>query len=170
MEQRLQQLLQMESLSPSQFADKMGIQRSGISHILSGRNKPSFDFISKLMELFPSVNTEWLILGKGKPYKDNQVVVEKTVVPLVAEAKAAPEEESQVKSEPGLLFDEPEQTPVESPKPSENKSVEPVLSITQPSENQKIVNEQANCPQKSQGKMVEKVILLYTDGTFEIRP
>ena len=49
----------------------MGIQRSGISHLLLGRNNPSYEFIQKMMTAFPKVNYEWLILGKGKPYKDN---------------------------------------------------------------------------------------------------
>ena len=49
MRTRLQQFLQAENLSPSRFADQIGIQRSGMSHILSGRNKPGFDFIEKIL-------------------------------------------------------------------------------------------------------------------------
>ena len=71
MNERLKQFLTMENLTPGQFADIMGIQRSGISHLLSGRNKPSYDFIQKMMTCFPTLNIEWLILGKGKPYKDS---------------------------------------------------------------------------------------------------
>lgn len=71
MNDRLKQFLTMEGLSPAQFAEIMGIQRSGISHLLLGRNNPSYEFIQKMMTAFPKVNYEWLILGKGKPYKDN---------------------------------------------------------------------------------------------------
>ena len=71
MEQRLQLFLQMEQLTQSQFADKLGIQRSGVTHLLSGRNKPSFEFITRMLQTFPSLNAEWLILGKGKPYRDH---------------------------------------------------------------------------------------------------
>lgn len=71
MNRRLQQFLELEQLSSSRLADTLGIQRSGISHILSGRNKPSFDFIYKFIQKFPQINAEWLITGKGKPYKDN---------------------------------------------------------------------------------------------------
>ena len=71
MNERLKQFLAMESLTPGQFAEIMGIQRSGISHLLSGRNNPSYEFIQKMMTCFPTLNAEWLILGKGKPYKDS---------------------------------------------------------------------------------------------------
>ena len=70
MKDRLVQLLQSEQLSPSRFADILGVQRSGISHILSGRNKPGFDFIEKIVIKFPDINAEWLITGKGKMYKE----------------------------------------------------------------------------------------------------
>lgn len=71
MNRRLQQFLELESLTPSRLADILGIQRSGISHILSGRNKPGYDFLYKFLQKFPQINAEWLITGKGKPYKEN---------------------------------------------------------------------------------------------------
>ncbi len=70
MNRRLQQFLDLEQLSPARLADILGIQRSGISHILSGRNKPSYDFITRFLAKFPNINPEWLLLGKGKPYKE----------------------------------------------------------------------------------------------------
>lgn len=70
MKDRLQQFLTLEQLSPARLSDIIGIQRSGLSHILSGRNKPGFDFIQKLLLKFPSLNAEWLITGKGKMYKE----------------------------------------------------------------------------------------------------
>jgi len=70
MKDRLQQFLTLEQLSPSRLSEIIGIQRSGLSHILSGRNKPGFDFIQKLLLKFPTINAEWLITGKGKMYKD----------------------------------------------------------------------------------------------------
>jgi len=69
MNKRLQTLLEIEHLSPSQLADALGIQRGGISHLLSGRNKPSFDFLQKVLYKFPDINAEWLITGKGRPFK-----------------------------------------------------------------------------------------------------
>ncbi|MFA7115960.1 MAG: helix-turn-helix domain-containing protein [Bacteroidales bacterium] len=71
MNQRLQQLLTLESLTSAQLADKLGIGRSSISHILAGRNKPSYDFIRSILIKFPNLNADWFITGKGKPYKDS---------------------------------------------------------------------------------------------------
>lgn len=70
MKDRLQQFLTLEQLSPARLSEIIGIQRSGLSHILSGRNKPGFEFIQKLLQKFPSLNAEWLITGKGKMYKE----------------------------------------------------------------------------------------------------
>ena len=63
------QLINHLGLSASKFADEMGIQRSGISHILSGRNQPSFDFLIKLMNKYPDINLEWFITGQGEMKK-----------------------------------------------------------------------------------------------------
>ncbi len=71
MKERILKILSNEGLSATRFADIIGVQRSSISHIISGRNKPSFDFISKTLEKFPGINAEWLINGKGNMYKDD---------------------------------------------------------------------------------------------------
>jgi len=63
--ERLQQLLQHYSLSSSQFADQIGVPRSSMSHLISGRNKPSLDFVLKVILKFPEVNLYWLLNGKG---------------------------------------------------------------------------------------------------------
>lgn len=70
MNNRLQQFLELENITPARLADTLGVQRSGISHILSGRNKPGYDFIIKLLSKFPHINSEWLLMGNGKPYKE----------------------------------------------------------------------------------------------------
>jgi transcriptional regulator with XRE-family HTH domain len=69
MEDRLLKLLDTEQLSSAKFADAIGVQRSSVSHILSGRNKPSFDFLQKTLKAFPMLNAEWLILGEGDMYE-----------------------------------------------------------------------------------------------------
>jgi len=73
MNRRLQQILDLENITPAKLAEKIGVQPSGISHILSGRNKPSYDFINKLLLHFPNISAEWLITGKGKPYKNQSI-------------------------------------------------------------------------------------------------
>ncbi len=62
---RLDKLLRYYNLSASAFADKIGVQRSSISHLLSGRNKPSLEFVLKVIQTFPEVNLYWLLNGKG---------------------------------------------------------------------------------------------------------
>lgn len=62
-QERLQLILKMHSITPSSFADKLGVQRSNVSHVLSGRNKPSLDFLEKIVTHFPRVNAHWLITG-----------------------------------------------------------------------------------------------------------
>lgn len=63
--ERLERLLQYYGMSASAFADKINVQRSSISHLLSGRNKPSLDFVMKVVRTFPEVNLYWLLNGKG---------------------------------------------------------------------------------------------------------
>ena len=63
--ERLEHLLQYYNLNASAFADKIQVQRSSISHLLSGRNKPSLEFVLKVVKNFPEVNLYWLLNGKG---------------------------------------------------------------------------------------------------------
>ena len=62
---RLKKILEHHQLTASLFADRIGVQRSSISHILSGRNKPSLDFILKVTNTFTDVDIYWLLNGKG---------------------------------------------------------------------------------------------------------
>ncbi|MCW2120831.1 helix-turn-helix domain-containing protein [Flavobacterium sp. 7A] len=62
---RLEVILEYHTLNASAFADKIGVQRSSLSHLLSGRNKPSLDFILKILEEFPEVDLYWLLNGTG---------------------------------------------------------------------------------------------------------
>lgn len=63
---RLEKLFKYYGLSPAVFADKISVQRSSISHLLSGRNKPSLEFVLKIIKTFPEVNLYWLLNGEGK--------------------------------------------------------------------------------------------------------
>lgn len=64
--ERLSQLIRNKELSASKFADEIGVQRSSVSHVLSGRNKPSLDFITKVVLRYPDINPEWLLTGRGE--------------------------------------------------------------------------------------------------------
>jgi transcriptional regulator with XRE-family HTH domain len=70
MKERLLEFLRAENKSSAQLADEIGVQPSGISHILSGRNNPSLDFVLKMLEKYPFISTDWLLFGKGSMYKD----------------------------------------------------------------------------------------------------
>jgi len=79
MNRRLLQFLQAENITQSQFADILNVARGSVSHILSGRNKPGYDFIESLLLHYPQLNLDWLLTGKGKMYKDGS---EEPVIPL----------------------------------------------------------------------------------------
>ena len=149
MNRRLQQFLELEQLKPAQFADIMGIQRSNVSHILSGRNKPGFDFIQKFLLKFPSVNPDWLLLGRGKPLR---------------EQNAPPSQTRDSSPAPGLftpvieLEQNGESTAFESTAQSENDA-------------QNIMDdgsdENACRLQKVPARDVRRITLFYSDGTFQ---
>lgn len=66
---RIQKFIDLEKLTPAQFADSIGVQRSTISHILSGRNNPGYDVLVKILQQYKKLNAEWLILGTGNMIK-----------------------------------------------------------------------------------------------------
>ena len=140
MKERLLKIITSEGLSPSLLADKLGVQRSGISHILSGRNYPSFDFLQKLLENFPRLNAEWLILGQGSMYKST--VADHTDLFTAS----IPEEKTQL-----------------SPTLPENAQ-----NLSSGEERQKIfpVMEPEISPPAEPQKTIEKMMVLYTDKTF----
>ncbi|MEP0212840.1 MAG: helix-turn-helix transcriptional regulator [Cellulophaga sp.] len=106
---RLEKVINYYGLTAAAFADKVEVQRSSISHLLSGRNKPSLEFVLKVVTQFPEVNLYWLLNGKGS-------------FPFV-----------------------------------EKKETKPI-----PKENTKTIINKTDLK-----KEVSKVIIFYTDGTFE---
>ena len=66
MNRRLQQFLQSENISQSQFADTLQVARASVSHILSGRNRPGYDFLESLHLHYPELSLDWLFTGRGK--------------------------------------------------------------------------------------------------------
>jgi len=65
MKDRITQFLSSEGISPAEFADKIGVQRSSVSHVLNGRNYPSASFIQKMLGSYNTLNPRWLLLGEG---------------------------------------------------------------------------------------------------------
>ncbi len=83
---RLQKIIGYYNLSASAFADNVGVPRSSISHILSGRNKPSLEFVMKILSGFPDVDLYWLLNGKGNfpslEKSNSKKKIEQTEAPL----------------------------------------------------------------------------------------
>lgn len=73
MKERISEFLKRENKSSALFAEEIGVQPSGISHILSGRNKPSLDFVVKMLETYPYLAVDWLLFGKGEMYKPMEI-------------------------------------------------------------------------------------------------
>jgi len=65
MEERIKKFMDYKGISPSELADAIGVQRSNVTHVLKARNKPSFQFIEKLLQIYPEINAKWLLLGEG---------------------------------------------------------------------------------------------------------
>ena len=70
-EKRLEYFIANQGYNYSQFADLIGVQRSSISHIITGRNKPSYDFLQKVFQAFPELNADWLIMGRGRIFHES---------------------------------------------------------------------------------------------------
>ncbi|MBP9990198.1 MAG: helix-turn-helix transcriptional regulator [Bacteroidales bacterium] len=69
---RINLLLQAKNITARQFAEEIGIQPSGMSHILSGRNNPSLDFVMKVVRRYPEIDINWLMFGKGEMYESGK--------------------------------------------------------------------------------------------------
>ena len=144
MNTRLKQFLAAENISQAQFADTINVVRASVSHVLAGRNNPSYDFIRAIMDNYPALNIEWLILGKGKMYKEREA---------------------------GLLFEEPEQEAMpEMPESSLPETEIPLqvlgtqTNITSTTEINAI-NNIIQTPVKQ--RKVSKIIVLFDDGSYQ---
>lgn len=97
MKERIVALMDYFHMTPGQFADRISVQRSSISHILSGRNKPSLEFIQKILRHFPEINTDWLILGKGEIMDKQKTEIREDQKPAEADPeKALPAEKPSI--------------------------------------------------------------------------
>jgi len=158
MEDRLLKLLDTEQLSSSKFADVIGVQRSSISHILSGRNKPSFDFLQKILRAFPMLNADWLILGEGPMYEGESEPVRGNLFDQPAIRNSSQE------VEPART--EPETSPVSDP--DYDSEIEAAVAVR---DAVRAVNGDDAPPSvkddaASAGKSISRIILLYDDRTF----
>lgn len=152
MNTRLEQFIAAENISQAEFADTIGVARASVSHILSGRNKPSFDFITGMMQHYPRLNMEWLLAGKGKMYKD----------PLGAVA-AVPVPEETPAPDPDLFSAEPAPTTPRESQISGPTDVTPANTAFP--ERETPPPTQAKLPEPQ--RKIRKIVVFYDDQTFE---
>lgn len=150
---RIKQVILKENLTASIFADKIGVLRSSLSHILAGRNKPGADFIEKLLHHMPYVNANWLFTGVGEPYLEEVFRVESK--PVVQPESLHKESGAQL----DILQQLAEMFPEEYSMPE--KAVKEEVSAPVPEMVMKSI-EQAPIERK-----LVKIIMVYSDSTFE---
>lgn len=137
MNTRLKLFLEVNNLTQAEFADNINVVRASVSHVLSGRNNPSYEFIRSVMQKYPTLNIEWLMFGKGKMYKDGSAALQK------------PAEYTE-----GLIFPETIEDTPPLPAPEMSTPIETKASDTTP---QVVVNQ----------RKVSKIIILFDDGTYQ---
>ncbi|WP_027382163.1 helix-turn-helix domain-containing protein [Epilithonimonas caeni] len=163
---RITKVIEYSKLSPAEFAEEINVQRSSISHIISGRNKPSLDFITKIKVAFPDIEWDWLINGQGE-----MLISEKTAEPIIEEK---PEIVEKKKSSLPDLFslinddnfgmteneDKPEKSKPRESDISKPMSGKNILADSQPLEN-------FDKKQENSSKKIRRIVFFYQDGTFE---
>ena len=136
---RLAHILRAKNLTASQFAELMESQPSNVSHLLNGRNKPSLDFLIKLKEVFPEYSFDWIIMGKK---------------PITMNVPNPVSNDSQ-----DIKFEDDDKRVIEFDDIEENIPVMEHEIIEKDIEN----HEKTSCNHE-----IEKIMLVYTDKTFEI--
>lgn len=144
MREKLLLLMKNEGLTSSRLAELLGIRPSGISHILSGRNNPSFELVQKILRRFPDINPDWLLLDQGEMYRqqsDEHIEGEQNNINPTLGTSALAEQTTPITTSAPQA-----NTPIQS----EAKSEQPMSGVIP----------------IARGR-VKRVIVLYDDHTFE---
>ena len=154
---RLAHILRSKNLTGTQFAGLMGIQPSNVSHLLSGRNNPSLDFLVKLKETFPEYSFDWIILGK-KP------------ITMVEPCNAAeqPEILNQIEKDPNIKLDFGVAEENDASDDSDQSSVidEITEKLSFSADNQNVVINKHDFHKHDDRP--KKILIMYEDNTFEV--
>ena len=142
MREKLQKLMASEQLTASRFAELLGIQPSGVTHLLGGRNKPSFDLVQKILRRFPHINPDWLLLDSEQMYRADSELTN---------------------DQPNQTSNEVAETPVNVEKNSATQNT--TISESSTSANNSI--ERLATIGAVNRKNVKRVIVLFDDHTFE---
>lgn len=174
--ERISKVIEYSGLTPSEFADEIDVQRSSISHVTSGRNKPSLEFIIKIKSRFPEILWDWLVTGEGEMLKSELPEIHETEM-------KAPELNEEEKSKPTSLPDlftmmnededfGAEESEIESPKEPSGESFIPSRSQAE----EKIADSQrleSFIPQntfqnaENKGVAIKRIVIFYENGKFE---
>ena len=146
---RINLILRAKNITARQFAEEIGIQPSGMSHILGGRNNPSLDFVTKVIRRYPEIDANWLLLGKGEMYSSHKGL------PL-------PEPEPEYQTDPTLFVDEPS----EVPEPEETYEEEAVMEEEPVTEPPVAPSKHIPEPMVADGRQLERILFFYSDNTF----
>jgi transcriptional regulator with XRE-family HTH domain len=136
---KIKQILTTKNISPSHFADEIGIQRSSMSHILAGRNKPSLDIVQKIIKRFPDLGVAWIL-------DDENLPVTHPEDPLLARS---------------------EQTQKKTPEAKYPDFQEKTMRPSRPETEERNSNHMSVKPETTIEKKVDRVMIFYTDGTFQ---
>lgn len=155
--ERIELLMKCYRLTPSQLADRTGIQRASVSHIISGRNKPSLEVLQKIYEAFPELDLGWLMTGKGEE-----------PVALDFAAGDAVEAENTLFSQP-LTEKEPELSVASPRRVQVERQEQPArqLQSSRSAERQRKPVVQKPRQQAVSERRIKEIRIFYTDGTYE---
>ena len=153
MRERITTIMEIENLSPTKFAELLKIQPSNISHLISGRNKPSFELLEKILITFPHISGDWLITGHGS-YNKSAKNDQKEVV-MAHKSNSVPS-----------LFDQlPPQVMVENaPKDVAINEIPTIANKFKPEE---ALVDESTCKPSILAPKVSKIVLIYDDNSFE---
>lgn len=156
MEDRIRKFIEFKGISPSELADEIGVQRSNVTHVLKARNKPSFQFIEKLLQAYPELNAKWLMLGIGNMI-DSSVKAPRTLFDPI------PEPVAPVIPKPTVEIKE-----VKQPEKTEPKVEEPVK--TEEKEPETELHKAIGQPEElfRSEKPIERLIVFFSDQTFKV--
>ena len=153
---RIELLMKCYELSPSQFADRTGIQRASVSHILSGRNKPSLEVMLKIFDAFPGIDMKWLMTGIGEePVNEaDQPASQNTLFPD-DNALRSSVHKNEVQQEVAAVMPLVQQTALQHRQ-------------HQSKPQRKLPQSRQQAPSQQQTRRIKEVRIYYTDGTYEI--
>lgn len=157
---KIKQILIDKNLTPSYFADEIGVQRSSISHILSGRNRPSFDIIQKIIRRFPDLGYDW-IMEEDSQQDFNSVGQVGYGASRMSAQPAGVNQYDRYAPQPVV--------PAPSSSRNQRNEIPPSHQHQQPlSSPMKVPSEGAIplVPASSSDKKVERILIFYTDGSF----